>query len=66
MPGRGTTDTISAARQVMEKHRGMQKELHMVYIGPDETYVWIPRREVWMCLREQGVPERYVRLVKHA
>ena len=45
MPGRGTTDAIFAARQVIEKHREMQKELHL-------------------CLREQGVPEKYVRLVK--
>ena len=29
MPGRGTTDAIFAARQVMEKHREMQKELHV-------------------------------------
>ena len=31
MPGRGTTDAIFAARQMMEKHREMQKELHGVY-----------------------------------
>ena len=32
MPGRGTTDAIFATRQVIEKHREMQKELHMVFI----------------------------------
>ena len=32
MPGRGTTDAISAVRQLMEKHREKQKELHMVFI----------------------------------
>ena len=30
MPGRGTTDAIFVARQVIEKHREMQKELHLV------------------------------------
>ena len=25
----------------------------------------VPLQEVWMCLREQGVPEKYVRLVKY-
>ena len=30
MPGRGTTDAIFAARQVIEKHREMQKELHLM------------------------------------
>ena len=24
----------------------------------------VPRQEVWRCLGEQGVPEKYVRLVK--
>ena len=32
MPDRGTTDAIFAARQVIEKHREMQKELHLVCI----------------------------------
>ena len=37
MPGRGTTDAIFAARQVIEKHREMQKELHLVFIDLDVT-----------------------------
>ena len=32
MPGRGTTDAIFAARQVIEKHREIQKALHLVFI----------------------------------
>ena len=35
MPGRGTPDAIFAARQVIEKHREMQKELHQVFIYLD-------------------------------
>ena len=31
-PGRGKTDAILAARQVIEKHQEMQKELHMISI----------------------------------
>ena len=39
MPGRGTTDAIFAARQVIEKHRDMQsKELHLVFIEFEKAY----------------------------
>ena len=64
MPGRGTTDAIFAARQVIKKHREMQKALHLVFIDLDKAYDRVPRQEVWRCLREQGVPGKYVRLVK--
>ena len=65
MLGRGTTDAIFAARQVIEKHREMQKELHLVFIDLEKVYDMVPRQEVWRCSREQGVPEKCVRLVKH-
>ena len=64
MPGRGPTDAIFAARQVIEKHREMPKELHLVCIDLEKAYDRVPPKEVWRCLREQGVTEKYVRLVK--
>ena len=64
MPGRGTTDVIFAARQVIEKHREMQKKLHLVFIDLEKAYDRVPRQEFWRCLREQGVREKYVCLVK--
>ena len=39
----------------------MQKELHMVFIDLEKAYDREPRQDVWRCLREQGVHEKYVK-----
>ena len=49
---------------MIEKHREMQKALHLVFIVLEKAYERVPRKEVWRCLREKGFPEKYVRLVK--
>ena len=64
MPGRRTTDAIFAVRQLMEKHREKQKELHMVFIDIEKAYDRVPRQEVWRCMREKGVPEKYAMIVQ--
>ena len=64
MPGRGTTDAIFEVRQLMEKHREKQKELHMVLIHLEKAYDRVPRQEVWRCMREKGMPEKYVMIVQ--
>ena len=50
-PGRGTTNVLFAAGQVIEKHRELQKELHLVFIDLERAYDRVPRQEVWRCLR---------------
>ena len=35
----------------------------MVFIDLEKAYDRVPRQEVWKCMREKGVPEKYVMIV---
>ena len=48
----------------MEKHREKHNGLHMVCIDLEKAYDRVPRQEVWRCMREKGVPEKYVMIVQ--
>ena len=63
MPGRSTTDAIFALRQVIEKYREGQQSLHCIFIDSEKAYDRVPRAEVWNCMREKGVCEKYIRVV---
>jgi len=64
MLGLSTTDVIFTMRQLMEKHRESQRDLHCVFIDLKKAYDWVPRSEVWNCLWLKGVEEKYIRLIQ--
>ena len=64
MPGRGTTNAIFILRQMAEKNREKGRDLHMVFIDLEKAYVRVPREDLWRCLREKMVPEKYILLIK--
>ena len=61
MPGRSTTDAIF---KTIEKHREGQKDIRVTVIDLEKTYDRVPREEIWRCMRERNVPEKYVKLIQ--
>ena len=49
---------------LMEKWRERQKAMHCVFIDLEKAYDWVPREELWECLRLAGTSECYVRIIK--
>ncbi|KAK3552109.1 hypothetical protein QTP86_000648 [Hemibagrus guttatus] len=64
MPRKSTTDAIFALRILMEKYRDGQRELHCVFVDLEKAYDRVPREELWYCMRQSGVAEKYVRVVQ--
>ncbi|XP_063586992.1 uncharacterized protein LOC134764337 [Penaeus indicus] len=64
MEGKSTTDAIFALRQVQEKYRDTHKKLHGVFIDLEKAYNRLPWEELYWCMREKNIPEKYVSIVK--
>ena len=63
-PGLSTTEPFFALRQLQEKCREKNKDLHMVFVDLEKGFDIIPRYLIWWCLRKKGVPEGYVHIVQ--
>ena len=62
--GMSTTEPVFALRQLQEKFREKNKDLHMVFVDLEKTFDRISRDLIWWCLRKKGVPEEYVKFVQ--
>ena len=60
-----TTEPVFALRQLQEKCKEKNKDLHMSFVDLEKAFDRIPRDLIWWCLRKEGVPEEYVNIVQH-
>ena len=65
-PGISPTEpvVVFALRQVQEKCREKNKDLHMVFVDLEKAVDRIPRELICWCLRKKGLPEEYVKIVQ--
>ena len=61
MPGRSITEAIFILKQTIVKHREGQKDIRVTFIDLEKAYDRVPREEIWRCMRERNVPEKYVK-----
>ena len=61
--GRGTTDMVFAIRQLQEKCRKQNKELHMVFVDLTKAFDTVNREGLWKILRKFGCPEKMISLI---
>ncbi|GJS97370.1 ataxia telangiectasia mutated family protein [Tanacetum coccineum] len=64
MPGRTTTEAIHLLRNLMEKYRERQRDLHMAFLDLEKAYDSVPRELIWRTLIDKGTPRRYLRVIK--
>ena len=51
-------------KQTIEKHGEGQKDIIVTFIDIEKAFDRLPREEIWRCLRERNVTEKYVRLIQ--
>ncbi|GJV09945.1 retrovirus-related pol polyprotein LINE-1 [Tanacetum coccineum] len=64
MPGRSTIEAIHLLRNLMEKYRERQRDLHMAFLDLEKAYDSVPRELIWRTLIDKGTPRRYLRVIR--
>ena len=62
--GKSTIQPLFRLRMLHEKHREFGKELHVLFVGLERAYDRAPRELIWYSLRQKGVPEAYINIIR--
>lgn len=64
MPGRSSMEAIHLLRRLVEAHRDMKKNLHMVFVDLEKAYDSVPRELLWRSLDDKEVSGTYCRVIR--
>jgi hypothetical protein len=56
-------EVIFLIRQLMERHREHNKNLHMIFIDLEKTYDKVQKNIMWWALEKKRVSTKYVTLI---
>src|SRR5580698_8951249 len=62
--GKGTTDATFIVRQLQEKYMAAKKDLWLAFVDLEKVFDRVPRDILWWSLRELGVEESIVGVIK--
>ena len=57
-------ESIFLLKLLMEKYREACKDLHMIFIDLEKAYDRVPREVMWWVLEKNGVPLKYIKLIR--
>ncbi|GJZ37555.1 retrovirus-related pol polyprotein LINE-1 [Tanacetum coccineum] len=64
MPRRSTIEAIHLLRNLMEKYRERQRDLHMAFLDLEKAYDSVSQELIRRTLIDKGTPRRYVRVIR--
>ena len=62
--GKSCVDHIFTLRQILEKAKTKEKEIHMIFIDLQKAYDTVPRKLLYKALREAGIDESLIIAIK--
>ncbi|KAI0496953.1 hypothetical protein KFK09_023279 [Dendrobium nobile] len=65
MPGRPTIEVIYLLRDLMEKYRENEENLHLIFIDLKKAYDKVPREVLWRVLEKKRVNNSYIQVIKN-
>ncbi|GJX86381.1 retrovirus-related pol polyprotein LINE-1 [Tanacetum coccineum] len=65
MPGRSLIEAIHLFRDLIEKYRERQRDLHMAFLDLEKEYDSVLRELIWRTLIENGKPRIYIRVIRN-